>query len=89
MRLIFTLEAFNKQNCRIWGAENQKMIIEKPLYPQRVTVWCGFGQEWSLGLICLKIKLEQLFRWMDCAIEQKSDYFSQKARVSYKSKWNL
>ena len=45
MRLIFTLEAFNKQNCRIWGAENQKMIIEKPLYPQRVTVWCGFGQE--------------------------------------------
>ena len=32
----------NKQNCRIWGSENPKIIIEKPLYPQRVTFWCGF-----------------------------------------------
>ena len=32
----------NKQNCRIWGAENPKLIIEKPLYPQRGTVWCCF-----------------------------------------------
>ena len=23
----------NKQNCRIWGSENSKMIIEKHLYP--------------------------------------------------------
>ena len=36
------------QNCRIWGSENPKMIIEKPLYPQRVTVWCGF---WAGGII--------------------------------------
>ena len=28
----------NKQNCRIWGSENPKIIIWKPLYPQRVTV---------------------------------------------------
>ena len=32
----------NKQNCRIYGSKNPKMIIEKPLYPQRVTVWCDF-----------------------------------------------
>ena len=32
----------NKQNCRIWGSESPKMVIEKPLYPQRVTVWCCF-----------------------------------------------
>ena len=32
----------NKQNCRICGSKNPKMIIKKPLYPQRVTFWCGF-----------------------------------------------
>ena len=45
----FYLEDYaNKQNCRIWGSENAKMIIEKPLYPQSVTVWCGF---WAGGII--------------------------------------
>ena len=35
----FHLEGYiNKQNCRIRGSENPKMIIEKPLYSQRVTV---------------------------------------------------
>ena len=38
----------NKQDGRIWGSENPKMIIEKPLYPQHVTVWCGF---WAGGII--------------------------------------
>ena len=38
----------NNQNCRIWGSENPKIIIEKPLYPQRVNVWCGF---WAGGII--------------------------------------
>ena len=38
----------NKRNCRIWGTENPKMIIEEPLYPQRVTIWCGF---WPGGII--------------------------------------
>ena len=31
-----------KQNCRIWGSENPNIIIEKPMLPQRVTVWCEF-----------------------------------------------
>ena len=38
----------NKQNCRIWGSENSKIINEKLLYLQRVTVWCGF---WAGGII--------------------------------------
>ena len=38
----------NKQNSRIWGSENPTMIIEKPLYPQRVTAWRGF---WAGGII--------------------------------------
>ena len=38
----------SKQNCHIWGSENPKMSIEKPLYPQRVIVWCNF---WAGGII--------------------------------------
>ena len=37
----------NKKNCRVWGLQNPKMIIEKRLYPQRVTVWCDF---WTGGI---------------------------------------
>lgn len=45
----FHLQGFvNKQNCRIWGAENPRTIVEKNLYPQRVTVWCGI---WAGGVI--------------------------------------
>ena len=39
---------FNKQNYRIWGPENPKMIIEKSLYPQRVSILCGI---WAGGII--------------------------------------
>ena len=38
----------NKQNCRIWGDENPHIVQEKPLHPQRVTVWCAF---WYGGVI--------------------------------------
>ena len=38
----------NKQNCSIWCTENQHAYIEKPTYPKRKTVWCGF---WSRSII--------------------------------------
>ena len=45
----FTMDGFvNKQNCRIWGDENPRVIHEKSLHPQKVTVWCAF---WANGII--------------------------------------
>ncbi|XP_075149032.1 uncharacterized protein LOC142222665 isoform X2 [Haematobia irritans] len=39
----FHLSGFvNKQN------ENPRVIVEKPMHPQRVTVWCGL---WACGII--------------------------------------
>lgn len=54
-KLIFSDEAHfqlngyvNKQNCRIWGAENPRLIQEQPLHPARVTVWCAL---WAGGVV--------------------------------------
>jgi hypothetical protein len=45
----FQLDGYvNTQNCRIWGAENPRVIHEKPLHAQRAAVWCGF---WAGGVI--------------------------------------
>ena len=32
----------NKQNFHIWESKNLNVIIEKPMHPQRLTIWCGF-----------------------------------------------
>lgn len=47
-KIIFSDEAYfwlngyvNKQNCRIWSSEQPEEILETPLHPQKVTVWCG------------------------------------------------
>ena len=32
----------NEQHCQIWGSEAPNIIIEKPMHPQRVIVWCEF-----------------------------------------------
>ena len=55
-KIIFSDEAHfqlngyvNTQNCRIWGTENPRVICEKPMHPQRVTAWCGFGAGGVIG----------------------------------------
>jgi hypothetical protein len=38
----FHLDGFtNTHNYRIWATENPMVIHEKPLHPERVTVWCA------------------------------------------------
>ena len=54
----------NKQNCRIWGTENPHVFVEKPMHPQRVTVWCGL---WSGGH-SLKMRQEPPLQSMASAI---------------------
>lgn len=55
MKIIFSDEAHfhvggfvNKHNCRIWGLENPREIVQTEMHPQKVTVWCAF---WSGGVI--------------------------------------
>ena len=44
----FQLDGYaNTQNCRIWGAENPRVIHEKPMHAKRATFWCGF---WAGGV---------------------------------------
>jgi hypothetical protein len=54
-KIIFSDEAHfhvggyvNKQNCRIWGSENPREFVQKPMHPLRATVWCGL---WRGGII--------------------------------------
>jgi hypothetical protein len=37
----FTNTHTHTHNCRIWVTENPVLIHEKPLHPERVTVWCA------------------------------------------------
>lgn len=39
----------NKQNCRFYATENPQIIHEKPLYEQKVTVWCGICATMIIG----------------------------------------
>ena len=59
----------DKQNCRIWGSENPKLIIEKPLYPQRVTVWSGFWSGGIIGPYFFESEAGAAVSRMDCTIE--------------------
>lgn len=55
LKILFSDEAHfwlngyvNKQNCRIWSDDNPQAIVETPLHPEKVTVWCAL---WAGGII--------------------------------------
>ncbi|GFW32703.1 piggyBac transposable element-derived protein 4-like [Trichonephila clavipes] len=41
----------NKQNCRIWNEANPQLYVEKPLHPEKLTVWCAL---WAGGILLQK-----------------------------------
>lgn len=54
-KIVFSDEAHfwlngyvNKQNCRIWSEDQAEALQELPMYPEKVTVWCGL---WAGGII--------------------------------------
>ncbi|GFT39991.1 RNase H domain-containing protein [Trichonephila clavipes] len=54
-RILFSDEAHfwlngyvNKQNCRIWSEANPQVYVERPLHPEKLTVWCAL---WAGGII--------------------------------------
>ncbi|GFV09892.1 putative transposase [Trichonephila clavipes] len=41
----------NKQDCRIWSEANPQVYVEKPLHPEKLTVWCAL---WAGGILLQK-----------------------------------
>lgn len=39
----------NRQNFRIWGTENPRVVIRNTLHPQKLTVWCGMTSTQIFG----------------------------------------
>ncbi|GFU15382.1 transposable element Tc3 transposase [Trichonephila clavipes] len=57
-RILFSDEAHfwlngyvNKQNCRIWSEANPQVYVERPLHPEKLTVWCAL---WAGGILLQK-----------------------------------
>ena len=39
----------NKQNSRLWGTENQRVLHQHQLHPLRCTAWCGIMADRIIG----------------------------------------
>ena len=42
-------ENVSSQNCRYWANENPRVIHQKPLRSEKVTVWCGVASFGVMG----------------------------------------
>ncbi|RWS10786.1 uncharacterized protein B4U80_09266, partial [Leptotrombidium deliense] len=56
--IFFTDEAWfhlsgyvNSQNCRFWSADKPRKVVESPLHPQKVGVWCAISHRRIIGPI--------------------------------------
>lgn len=44
----------NKQSIRYYSSENPKHVFERPLCPEKVSVWCGMARFGIIGLYFLE-----------------------------------
>lgn len=90
--IIFTDEAWfyltgyiNSQNTRTWATENPHEILESPLHPEKIGVWCGITRKKIYGPIFFErtINSDQYIKILEQFIPQLQEdeilngYFQQ------------
>ena len=55
---------------RYWSATNPNMLLETPLHPQKVTVWCGFHAGGVIGPYFFVNENDRQWRALSCYVER-------------------
>lgn len=48
-RIVSLVSEVNKHNCRIWGLENSRVVIEHQRDSPKLNVWCGIMRDRIIG----------------------------------------